>query len=620
MKNFSLKAILLAVSIALPVSAQVSASNGDLILGFRANGGQGQNVNLEVNLGSVSQFKGLASGSTQIISRLSVADLIATYGSGWATRTDLFWGIVGTAGRVSKGPGGESIATLWATRAQEVVGTQSTAWTPGSRNAQFSASSVIETLYQGAPGSLNGAKSSTNSANAASINATLAGSYGYQDSYQNGVSFGFFNPTINDYVLADASGYAVSDLYESQPDSASSTYLGSFGLSSSGALIFSTSASYFASNAGAPTITTQPVSQAVASGSNASFSVVATGSGLTYQWYKNDAAISGATSSTLTLTAVTTLNAGNYSVKVTNASGASITATGFALSIGVANPGRLSNLSVLTQMAAGDAFTFGYVIGGAGTQGNKPMLMRASGPTLSYLKYFSASEVLADPTVKFYGGSTLISQNSGWANDQNIVTANTVTGAFPFQTDAKDSAVYVSAAPIGQDSLVIQGASSTSAGWTLAEVYDATPLSQFDATTPRLLNVSVLKNVGPSITVGFTVSGSSKVQLLIRAAGPTLGSTFNYAGAMADPKMSLYSGQTVIASNDDWGTPVGTGAATASEITAATTRTAPWALASGGKDSALLVSLGAGGYTVQVTAATGSTGSALIEIYEVPGL
>ena len=180
--------------------------------------------------------------------------------------------------------------------------------------------------------------------------------------------------------------------------------------------------------------------------------------------------------------------------------------------------------------------------------------------------------------------------------------------------------MYVSAAPIGQDSLVIEGASKTSAGWTLAEVYDATPLSQFNATTPRLLNVSVLKNVGPSITVGFTVSGSSKVQLLIRAAGPTLGATFNYAGAIADPKMSLFSGQTVIASNDDWGTPVGTGAATAAEITAATTRTAPWALATGGKDSALLVSLSAGGYTVQVTAATGSTGSALIEIYEVPGL
>lgn len=620
MKNLFLKAILLAFSIALPVSAQVSANNGDLILGFRANGGQGQNVNLEVNLGSVSQFKGLASGTTQIISGLSVADLIATYGANWATRSDLFWGIIGSAGRVSKGPGGESVSTVWASRAQELAGAQSTPWTPGSRNAQFSASSVIETLYQGAPGSLNGAKTTSNSTKAALINATLSGSFGYQDSYQNGVSFGFFNPTILDYAKADSSGYAASDLYELQPDATNATYLGTFGLSSSGALIFSTSASYFASASGAPTITTQPVSQAVASGSNATFTVVATGSGLSYQWYKNDAAISGATSSTLTLSAVTSSNAGNYSVKVSNSSGASITATGFSLSIGASDPGRLSNLSVLTQMAENDAFTFGYVIGGNGTSGNKPMLMRASGPTLAYLKYFNTSEVLSDPTVKFYGGSTLVSQNSGWANDQNIITANTVTGAFPFQADSKDSAVYVSAAPIGQDSLVIQGASKTSAGWTLAEVYDATPLSQFNATTPRLLNVSVLKNVGPSITVGFTVSGSTKVQLLIRAAGPTLGSTFNYPGSMSDPKMSLYSGQTVIASNDDWGTPVGTGASTAAEITAATIRTAPWALTSGGKDSALLVTLGAGGYTVQVTAASGTTGSALIELYEVPGL
>ena len=622
MKKYFLTAILAALGLALPATAQVQTNLGDLILGFYATGGVGQNINLEVDLGSVSQFQGQPAGATLQISALAAADLAATYGANWATRTDLFWGIIGTAGRISAGPNGSPIATLWATNAEEPDGSQSPAWTPGSRNAQFLGSSAIEALMFAGPGSLNGASTTNNSPVSAAINAILAGSYSYQDTSQVGVSFGFFNPSIDNGVKPVSGSYAVSDLYEVRAGTSAGTYLGSFGLSSSGTLIFSASPSFFSGASGAPVITTQPASQAVASGANATFTVAATGSGLTYQWYQGSTAISGATSSTLTLTGVTTANAGNYSVKVTNSSGQAITATGFALTVGaVPNQGRLTNLSVLTQMAASDTFTFGYVIGGSGTVGNKPMLMRASGPALAALGFFTSAQVLPDPTIKFYTGSTLVSQDAGWANDPTIIATNAATGAFAFPSGSKDSAVYVSAAPSGNDSISIAGGTTTSAGWTLAELYDATPLSQAGTTTPRLINVSVLKNVGSLIIVGFNVSGSSNVQLLIRVAGPTLGSVFSYPGVIADPKMTLYNGSsTAIASNDDWGTPVGTGAATAAQISAATARVAPWTLGAGSKDSALLVSLGAGAYTVQVSAATGATGNALIEIYEVPGL
>ena len=70
MKKFFLTAFLAALGLATPAMAQVSANLGDLILGFRATGGQGQNVNLEVNLGSVAQFQGQAAGTTLLISRL----------------------------------------------------------------------------------------------------------------------------------------------------------------------------------------------------------------------------------------------------------------------------------------------------------------------------------------------------------------------------------------------------------------------------------------------------------------------------------------------------------------------------------------------------------------------
>ncbi|MFB0904190.1 MAG: hypothetical protein QMB11_07405, partial [Nonlabens sp.] len=73
-------------------------------------------------------------------------------------------------------------------------------------------------------------------------------------------------------------------------------------------------------------ITAQPtVTQTLCSGSTATFSVSATGSGLTYQWQKggvnlvNGGTISGATSSSLSLTNITTADAANYRVVVSGA-------------------------------------------------------------------------------------------------------------------------------------------------------------------------------------------------------------------------------------------------------------------------------------------------------------
>ncbi|MEI8043306.1 MAG: immunoglobulin domain-containing protein, partial [Verrucomicrobiota bacterium] len=68
-----------------------------------------------------------------------------------------------------------------------------------------------------------------------------------------------------------------------------------------------------------PYITTNPASQVVFCGSNATFSVTATGaSPLSYQWRFNGVAISGATAASYALTGVTSNNAGSYTVILTN--------------------------------------------------------------------------------------------------------------------------------------------------------------------------------------------------------------------------------------------------------------------------------------------------------------
>jgi hypothetical protein len=69
----------------------------------------------------------------------------------------------------------------------------------------------------------------------------------------------------------------------------------------------------------APVITLQPVSVKTTAGSLAVFSGLASGdSPLTYQWYKNQNSISGATSDTLSIISVSEADAGTYFFKAQN--------------------------------------------------------------------------------------------------------------------------------------------------------------------------------------------------------------------------------------------------------------------------------------------------------------
>src|SRR6266478_2745889 len=87
----------------------------------------------------------------------------------------------------------------------------------------------------------------------------------------------------------------------------------------------------------APSITTQPASQTVTAGQTAFFSVAATGTApLAYQWHKNAAAISGATSTSYT-TPVTTSsdNGALFTVVVSNTAG-SVTSSAATLTVSAA--------------------------------------------------------------------------------------------------------------------------------------------------------------------------------------------------------------------------------------------------------------------------------------------
>ncbi|MEN9813186.1 MAG: hypothetical protein RL479_1872, partial [Verrucomicrobiota bacterium] len=88
------------------------------------------------------------------------------------------------------------------------------------------------------------------------------------------------------------------------------------------AALWLASAGASAQTATAPTITTQPAAVTAIVGGNATFSVVAAGTApLAYQWLKGDATVAGGTAASLTLTNLTSADAAEYRVRVTNTAG-----------------------------------------------------------------------------------------------------------------------------------------------------------------------------------------------------------------------------------------------------------------------------------------------------------
>jgi len=119
----------------------------------------------------------------------------------------------------------------------------------------------------------------------------------------------------------------------------------------------------------APAITTQPASQTVIAGKTASFAVAATGTApLTYQWSKNGAAISGATSSTYTTPAETTAdNNAQFTVAVSNSAG-SVTSNAAILTV---------SASTLLLNSSSSSLNFGNV--NVSSSGNQTVTLTNAG-------------------------------------------------------------------------------------------------------------------------------------------------------------------------------------------------------------------------------------------------
>ncbi|MDP3069605.1 MAG: immunoglobulin domain-containing protein [Opitutaceae bacterium] len=358
-----------------------------------------------------------------------------------------------------------------------------------------------------------------------------------------------------------------------------------------------------------PVIAAQPQPVTVAAGSTAVFNVEAAGTGLTYQWRRNGALIAGATSSTLILGEVQAASAGDYSVFISNPAG-SFTSTSAALTVAPPGPpSRIVNLAIRTASGSGSqTLIVGFVVGGEGTTGSKPLLVRAVGPTLGG---FGVPGVLADPRLELFSNNVRIAENDNWSGDTQVTAIGSGVGAFALSSStSRDAALYAPSLASTSYSAQITGVGGAT-GVVLAEVYDATSPGTFDATTPRLINVSARSNVGTGADVliaGFVIAGPTARTVLIRGLGPSL-TSFGVAGALADPRLTLFAGPAKILENDDWGGN--------SALAAVFMNVGAFALQSVSRDAALLVTLPPGNYSAQLSGANSTTGVGLVEVYEV---
>jgi sugar lactone lactonase YvrE len=301
----------------------------------------------------------------------------------------------------------------------------------------------------------------------------------------------------------------------------------------------------------APVITVQPTARTVQPGQAATLSVTASSvAPISYQWRRDGSVVPGGTGASLTLTRVQASDAGAYTVELANAAGRVTSATA-PLTIGPTDVGpTLTSQPIAQSVRGGEAVT-----------------LRAAA---------------TGTEVKFQ-----------WRRDGVEI---------PGATNATLTLEAAGAEDAGSYTVVV----SNAAGAVTSSAALVT------VNTGRIVNLSIRSNLNasvPLLTVGFVVTGGSK-PLLLRGVGPALGQ-FGVQGFVADPRLSLYSGDIVQAANDNWGAE-----AKAATIAATAARVGAFGFPAASADAALAETLGSGGYSAQISGAGPAGGLVLVELYD----
>jgi aldose sugar dehydrogenase len=297
----------------------------------------------------------------------------------------------------------------------------------------------------------------------------------------------------------------------------------------------------------------------------------------------------------------------------------------------------LVNLSTRSPVQTGD----NVVIGGFVVDGNGPktVLVRGRGPSMSGAPFFVPG-VLANPSLRLFSGQMVIAENDNWQNAPSCTGFMcggagqiTATGLDPCQPNpgqpaappscALESAILITLNP-GAYTIHLSGVNGGT-GVGLIEVFEAD-----SGATSELVNLSTRSpvQIGDNVVIGgFVIDGNTPKTVLVRGRGPSMsGAPFFVPGALANPTLRLFSGQAVIAQNDNWqdaSSCAGFVCGGAGQIAATGLDPCqpnpgqPSAPPNCALESAILITLNPGAYTIHLSGVNGGTGVGLIEVFQL---
>lgn len=353
-----------------------------------------------------------------------------------------------------------------------------------------------------------------------------------------------------------------------------------------------------------------PADLVLDAGLTATFYVsVASGSApFSFQWYKNGAAIPGATAASYSLSSVRSTDQGSYRVTVSNAAGSVQSREALLTVVGpdpVEPPSTLLGLATRAYVGTGnDVLIPAFILGGSA---KKTILIRAVGPTLAAS---GVSGSLQDPVIELHkvGVEGVVASNDNWSEAPNLSALKDTLMSFYGELlpdGSKDAAMLVTLDP-GAYTIVTSGVGGTT-GVALVEVYDTNP--EISESRLTALAVRCRTESGDKVPiVGIGIVGSRAKQMIIQGIGPTLGAAV--PGFAPNPKLRLVGAAGTIAENNDWNN--------APAIVEAAARAGASKLDESSKDAALVATLNPGGYSAVIEDETGAAGIALIEAYEIP--
>lgn len=196
-------------------------------------------------------------------------------------------------------------------------------------------------------------------------------------------------------------------------------------------------------------------------------------------------------------------------------------------------------------------------------------------------------------TIEFFGNGA--PDSSGFGEGRHFLGSTDVT------TDGSGNAAFDVTFPFATGS---QYVTATAAGGLGTSEFSQG--RQVVGVPAQLLNISTRMQVGTDpnqLIGGFIVTGTEPKKVIILATGPSL-AAFGITGALADPVLELYQGNTLLASNDNWKIPA------EAEIEA--TGIKP----SHDLESALVRTLAPGAYTA-VVRGTNGTGIGTVQVYDL---